>query len=179
MVFESIATGRSLAPVIMLDEIDKSGQDSRSQPLGSLYTLLEPHAAKTFRGEYVGVPMDASHVIWIATANDKDSIPAPLLSRFEVFEIGPPDADGLAKIAHALYHQVTESLPDVPAQMPPAWLDRSQGMGPRDMRLALQKAIGRAALRCAGSGKLQLEDDDFVGPMGKGVAPRIFGFLGV
>lgn len=68
-------------PVLMLDEIDKVSSDSRHNPLGPMYSLLEKHTAKRFVDEYLGVPFDVSNVIWIASANYVERIPEPIRSR--------------------------------------------------------------------------------------------------
>ena len=60
-------------------------------PLGPLFALPEPRTAYVFRDEYAGFPVNASYVAWLTTANDAAALPAPLLSRFRVFEI--PDSN--------------------------------------------------------------------------------------
>ena len=69
-VFDALVNGDYANPVIVVDEIDKAGGDSQYDPLGSLYTLLEHDTACDFVDEFAEVPIDASDVVWIATAND-------------------------------------------------------------------------------------------------------------
>lgn len=164
MVFEALLHGETLSPVILLDEIDKSNVDGRSNPLGALYTLLEPSTAVTFRDEYAGVPVDASQVVWLATANDTTALPQPLLSRFKVFNIPMPTDAELLMIATAMLRTMTAGMPAAPHEVPLAWRAHLAGHSVRDVRNRLQEALGRAALRAvsAGTPGLHLEEDDWV-----------------
>src|SRR5690606_9449158 len=86
-VFDTFLTGRYANPLIVVDEIDKAGGDSQYDALGALYTLLEHDTAAQFVDEFVDLPIDASSVLWIATANDASRIPEPILNRMNVYEI--------------------------------------------------------------------------------------------
>lgn len=87
-ILTAIKQAKSSAPVILLDEMDKMGLDHGRNSVGSaLLEVLDYGQNHAFADHYLGVPFDLSNVIFVATANSTDSIPAPLLDRMEVVEL--------------------------------------------------------------------------------------------
>lgn len=148
-VFETLVEGQYANPVMVVDEIDKAGGEHAYDPLGALYSLLEHDTAGSFTDEYAEIPIDASQVIWVATANDARCIPDPILNRMNVYEVQAPDHDAARQIARKLYSSIRADH---------AWgawfeaepreevLERMSTLAPREMRRAWMTAFGNAKL---------------------------------
>ncbi|HEX5354983.1 MAG TPA: AAA family ATPase [Aquabacterium sp.] len=158
-VFETLVDGQYANPVMVVDEIDKSGGEHAYDPLGSLYSLLEHDTAGHFTDEFAEVSIDASQVIWVATANDLRGIPDPILNRMNVFDIEMPDETAAAKIASKLYRSIRADHDwgqRFEPELSEAVLTEMSHYAPREMRRALMTAFGNAKLD--GRYKLDVRD---------------------
>jgi ATP-dependent Lon protease len=148
-VFETLVDGTYANPVMVVDEIDKARGEHAYDPLGALYSLLEQDTALAFTDEFAEVPIDASQVIWVATANDDRAIPEPILNRMNVYEVHSPDRDAARAIAQRLYASI-RAQHDWGRRFEPEprdeVLDAMADMAPREMRRAWMTGFGNARL---------------------------------
>ena len=128
-----IANGMKAAgvknPLMLLDEIDKVSSDYKGDTSSALLEVLDSEQNVKFRDNYVEIPIDLSEVLFIATANDVQTIPRPLLDRMELIEIS-------SYTENEKFHIAKEHL--IPKQM------EKHGLAPYDVTItggALRKAI--------------------------------------
>lgn len=160
IVLDTLLHGDTANPVICLEEIDKAmGKGDKNSPISSLYSLLVDDSSRVFKDEFLPIPIDASRVNWICTANDGE-IPVAVLDRLEVFEIKEPTQEECRIIAVSIWESLCASkFPrghGFPPELSEPLLDSISMMRPRVMRNTLLDAAGKSVLK--GNKFMTLED---------------------
>jgi ATP-dependent Lon protease len=160
-VARALTESGTMNPVFLLDEMDKVGNDWRGDPSSALLEVLDPAQNHTFRDNYLEVDLDLSEVLFIATANVLETIPAPLLDRTEVIRIDGYTDREKVEIArdHLLPRQVRnaglepEEL-EVTEDALAAVVDRyTREAGVRNLERELGKLTRKVATTIAGNDK--------------------------
>ncbi|GAB3210467.1 endopeptidase La [Marinactinospora thermotolerans] len=154
-IVRAIKEAGTMNPVVLLDEIDKVGSDFRGDPAAALLEVLDPAQNHTFRDHYLEVDLDLSDVVFLATANDVEAIPGPLLDRMDLVRLDGYTED--EKVVIARDHLL-------PRQLERAGLDAEEALLGEDAlrRLAaeytreagvrgLERAIARVLRKIAAS----------------------------
>ena len=164
-VFDTLVEGDYANPLFHLDEVDKVRGRQEFDPLGALYSLLEPATAKSFRDQSIPrIALDASRIYWLLTSNEVSSIPAPLLSRIRRFDIPSPTPEQAVTILNTIYQAVQQEvgLPVAMDPLSPDVVTALSRLAPRRQRQILREAIGRtlyAGRREISVHDLRLPDD--------------------
>ncbi len=151
----------TMNPVIMLDEVDKTGADWRGDPSAALLEVLDPAQNHAFRDHYLDVELDLSHVLFVATANVADTIPPALFDRMEVIRFDGYTTDEKVAIArgHLWPRQVernglrVEEVTVADAVLRLIVTDYTREAGVRQLERELGALLRKTATRIASTGQ--------------------------
>jgi ATP-dependent Lon protease len=152
MIFNVIVNKHRINPIFIFDELDKAKGDERFSPTNSLLPLLERYTAKSFKDECIQIELDASHSIWVATANTLETLSAPLKSRFDIYNVPNPNWHQRRNLIQGIYHSLLQNNSwghTLNADLSQTILDvLADAMGPgaaRDLRRTITTACAKAA----------------------------------
>jgi ATP-dependent Lon protease len=168
-------------PVMMLDEIDKLGNDYRGDPSAALLEILDPQQNNTFRDNYLDLPFDLSKVFFIATANQLAPIPVPLRDRMEIIQLAGYSDQEKLNIAkqYLIARQLKENglaenqltITDAAINLLTARYTREAGV--RQLERTIGNLARKVALKVAegATDSVTIDADDIKGYLG---GPRFF-----
>ncbi|MGQ0843328.1 MAG: endopeptidase La [Sporichthyaceae bacterium] len=167
-IARALAESGSMNPVMLLDEIDKVGSDYRGDPTAALLEVLDPAQNHTFRDHYLEVELDLSDVLFLATANQLESIPGPLLDRMELVRLDGYTEDEKVAIArdHLLPRQIERAgLTAAEVSVSEEALRRlaaeySREAGVRDLERLIARVLRKIAARPADSEPVAVDSGD-------------------
>ena len=154
-IARAIKEAGAMNPVLMLDEVDKLGNDWRGDPSSALLEVLDPAQNHTFRDHYLEVDLDLSDVLFIATANVMETIPGPLLDRMEVVRLDGYTEEEKVAIArdHLLRRQLERNGLDAlevtvsDGALRSIVVDHTREAGVRSLERELGKLLRKVATR--------------------------------
>jgi len=156
-IVKAIEEAGTMNPVVLLDEIDKVGADYRGDPSAALLEVLDPAQNHSFRDHYLELDLDLSEVIFLATANQLDTIPGPLLDRMEIISLDGYTEDEKVAIArdHLLPRQIglagiePGELTVTDDALRRIVRDHTREAGVRSLERAITKVLRKVAVRIA------------------------------
>ncbi len=156
-IVRALTEAGTMNPVIVLDEVDKLGNDWRGDPSSALLEVLDPAQNHTFRDHYLEVDLDLSDVLFLATANVLDTIPGPLLDRLEIIRLDGYTEEEKVAIArdHLLERQLERNgltADDVTVTddaLRAVVTDHTREAGVRSLERELGKLLRKTAARVA------------------------------
>jgi ATP-dependent Lon protease len=158
-IVDILRDSESASGIVILDEIDKANNDAKYAPLGPLYSLLESNTASKFVDEAIEIPIDASNIMYVATANKLEMIEEAILNRFIIIKIEGISRSHHRIICHSIYRGVLYSheLDGIFNKiLSEEVLDTLYKYSPRTEKLLLIRATSIAAIRDLSSSNLDI-----------------------
>ncbi len=156
-IITAIEQAETANPLILLDEVDKLGDDYKGDPASALLEVLDGEQNNTFTDHYIDVPFDLSKVLFITTANDESRIPGPLYDRMDVIELTSYTSEDKFSIAkkHLIPRQLknlgitNKTLVFTDAAIRAMIADYTREAGVRSLDRAIAKVLRKAAVKIA------------------------------
>jgi ATP-dependent Lon protease len=176
-IVQGLRRAKTRNPVFLLDEIDKIGQDFRGDPSSALLEVLDPEQNSSFSDHYLEVSFDLSHVLFIATANLMDPVPAALRDRMEVIELPGYTEEDKVEIARRYLvprQRTANGLDAVAVEVPDPSLhvlirSYTREAGVRNLEREIASVLRKVARRVAedgAAGPITVQPEDLAGLLG-------------
>jgi ATP-dependent Lon protease len=170
-IIQGLRHAETRNPVFILDEVDKVGRDVRGDPSSALLEVLDPEQNASFSDHYLEVPFDLSQVLFIATANLMDPVPAALRDRMEVIELPGYTAEEKVEIARRFLvprQRVQNGVDKIELEIPDATLRKlienyTREAGVRNLEReigAVSRKIARRIAEDGLAGPIEISPDD-------------------
>jgi len=176
-IISAVQQAGTANPLILLDEVDKLGNDFRGDPSSALLEVLDPEQNNNFRDHYLDIPFDLSKVLFLTTANTRGAIPAPLFDRMDVVELSSYTREEKFKIAklHLLSKQLKKhglsrkQFAITDSAIMNVIDNYTREAGVRNLERQLAKLIRKSAKRIVGgeAGSIKIDGtllEDMLGP---------------
>lgn len=150
-IFKILTETSNINPIMLLDEIDKVADSDKFNPVNVLLPLLEKYTAKNFKDECIQLKINASHIVWIATANELGRISTPIKSRFDIFNIPNPNFTQRKTLVNEIYKTILKNNTwgksldtDLSEDITSAIADTIESGGARTLRRDITTACAKA-----------------------------------
>ena len=166
-------------PFIFIDEFDKptGSHGVQGSPYRPYFSALEPANAEGFVDEFLGIPINSAHILWVMAANDIEPLPGPIRSRVTQVKLQPMTMENRLAVAHSIYAEANARLKSwYDPEISPAALRVLEAATPRRMR----KAIDGALVRAGADNRRTLTADDVARALAQADAEgatKTFGFV--
>lgn len=150
-------------PIILLDEICLLSNNEKVNMYHPLYGILDKEQARRFRDNFLDTRIDVSNAIYVTTTNNLEKVPPAIRSRLINFCISKPSQPQMMAIIPSMFAEVLHELNlqnHISANLPRSCLERLADLSPREIKLRLKSAVGRALLRDSNSSTVSLTLSD-------------------
>lgn len=144
IIFQQMLDSPTISPIIIFDEIDKLSNGKNYDPFSTFHQILEPENSKALKDEYLGCDFDASHIIYILTANDASCVPESLLSRMKVIHINKPDIKTTHIIAQNIYSSIIGNSGLFKPKLNKLQLSQLEKLTPREIKQLINNCVFNA-----------------------------------
>lgn len=151
LIFKHLNECKTVSPIIIFDEMDKLSNQKNYDPFSTFHQLLEKENATNFVDEYIDLEFNASHIIYILSANNLEDIPQSLRTRMKVFHVQRPEFKESMKIAQSLYQKLLGGSPIFTAELSQENCAILAQYTPREMKQILMDSLYSHVTRVSGT----------------------------